>query len=59
MPLKEPKTIFSAKREDAVDHSRVIRCFKKFRSNCFNLDDQSLGRPNLSNIQRVPGELGI
>ena len=37
---KATKNIFCVKSEGAIDHSTVIRRFKKFRSGWKNLDDQ-------------------
>ena len=35
------KNIYCPKREDAVDHSRVTRWFKKFHSGYKNINDQT------------------
>ena len=35
------KNIYYAKDEGAIDHSIVIRWFKKFHSGCKNLDNQT------------------
>ena len=70
-----PKNISCMKGEGVVDHSRITRWFKKFRSGCKNLDDQARsGRSKtvdseavlqtieanpVSNTRRGSDELGI
>ena len=69
--MEATKNICYVKGESAVDHSTIIREFKKFPSYCKNLSDQANSdRPKkvmlqtieenpVSTTRRVSGELGI
>ena len=74
-PQNNPKHLLSAQGEDAVDHNTVTRCFKKFCSDCKNLNNkirsgktktmdsedifQARKANQVSSTQRVSGKLGI
>ena len=52
--MEAAKNIYCAKSEGAVDPSKVIREFKKFRSGCKHLNDQSSsGRPKTVDSETV------
>ena len=52
--LEASKSICCVQGESTVDHSTVTRWFKKFRSDCKNLNDQARsGEPKRMDFQAV------